>query len=382
MNFAFLLLGLLGVGGMAGGGSSGGNSTPNSQSPLDVDPTDNTPPVDLSPASDPVLPVEEEPVVTPTPVIPVAPTQSASGLQVPEIDFSDYDTIIDGATFNSTLSLGSDDSNTLIINSTFENINGSGITMRGAENVTIANSTFRNIDDFGILLRSSGSTDNVTIMGNSFENIGGDGIHAAKRFEDDVDHTNLIIYDNDLHDIGTNGFYYHGIYVQSSEAVVWGNDLTGTVGANGISIRGDGIVHDNYVDVTSGREYGSGIKYFSDHKTGDSKLLTISDNVVEANNLYSGIQLDMTTSNKPGNVDLDDWVVNDFVISGNDVDVSRDYVIDQDLEDKSWVTVRFSSGSQSNALAYAAPEDMPLLMAELAENPPEAEEEVDVLTYI
>ena len=379
MNFAFLFLGLFGAGGILGGGGSDGAATPNSQTPINDDPLDS---VVGSTGDSVTTPGGDDDVPVVTPFVPATPTQSVAGLQAPEIDFSDYDTIIDGATFNSPLSLGSDDSNTLIINSTFENINGSGITLRDAENVTIANSTFRNIDDFGILLRSSGSTDNVTIMGNSFEDIGGDGIHAAKRFEDDVDHTNLVVYNNDLHDIGTNGFYYHGIYVQSSEAVVWGNELTGTVGANGISIRGDGIVHDNYVDVTSGREYGSGIKYFSDHKTGDSKLLTISDNVVEANNLYSGIQLDMTTSNKPGNVDLDDWVVNDFVISGNDVDVSRDYVIDQDLEDKSWVTIRFSSGTPSNALAYAGPEEMPLLMAELAENPPEAEEEVDVLTYV
>ena len=243
---------------------------------------------------------------------------SGIGIEEPTIDFSQYDTIIDGATFNETLFLDEGDSNTLIINSTFENIDGSGIMLRNVENVTIANSTFKDIDDFGILLRSSGSSDGVTITGNSFEDVGGDAIHAAKRFADDVDHTNLVVHDNDVHDVASKGFHFHGIYVQSSEAVVWGNEVTGTVGGNGISIRSDGIVYDNYVDVTSGRDYGAGIKYFSDHLAGDTKTLVIADNIVEGNNLHAGIQLDQTGSNQPGNISDEDWVVNDFFLLRND----------------------------------------------------------------
>ena len=306
--------------------------------------------------------------------------QSGIGVDIPSFDPASYDNVVNGETFNSTVFLDSGDSNTLFINCTFENIDGSGIMMRNVENVTIYNCTFSNIDDFGILLRSSGSTDGVSIMSNTFEDIGGDGIHAAKRHADDVDHTDLLVYDNDLHDIGMKGgSLYHGIYVQSSEAVVWGNEVSGFVDSNGISIRGDGIVYDNYVNITSGRDYGSGIKYYSDHMTGDSKTLIIADNVVEPNNLYSGIQLDMTTSKKPSGMADEDWVVNDFLIMRNDVNARNDYVIDSSLEDASWATVEFVDDAPAGTTSFtlsALPEvsfdDTSLLMDA------DAEEEIDL----
>ena len=76
----------------------------------------------------------------------------------------DWDQIIENQDFTSTLSLDTGDDNTLIIGSTFHDIEeGRGIEIRNVSNVYIKDSTFYNITGSdgqgnGISLRSSGST--------------------------------------------------------------------------------------------------------------------------------------------------------------------------------------------------------------------------------
>jgi len=282
--------------------------------------------------------------------------QTGARFEPPTVDRGAYRHVVENKVFRSTFQAKSNTlyinsifknrvevsnvENVAFVNSTFEDIRGDGISIDDSSDVKISNSTFRNIRGTAILLRRSGSTNNVAIFGNLIENIGGDGIHSAKRYRRNVDHTNLVIYDNNVRDVGTNGgSLYHGIYTQTSNALIIKNRITGSVDGNGISIRGDGLVWGNFVDIRSGRESGSGIKYFSDHLTGPSKKLTIADNVVKANNLASAIELDIATEAIPNGFAPQDWVVNSFRILRNDVDAEHPYVIERELLGAAWTTV-------------------------------------------
>ena len=308
---------------------------------------------------------------------PVASVESASLLvknstkfTPPSINPSDYRRVVRDQVYTDTLKIDEADSDTLYINITFrkirghaitisnasnvaivgaefQDIRGHGITIANVSNVKIANSTFNRIRDTAILLRRSGSTNTVTIFSNRFDEIGGDGIHAAKRFKRNVDHTNLLIYDNEFKNIGRKrGELYHGIYVQSSGANIRKNKITGFVDSNGISIRSDGEVRYNYIDIESGRNSGSGIKYYSDHKTGRSKTLVIANNTIRRNNLYSAIELNVATQAIPKNFAARDWVVNNFTIVGNNVNAKNHYVIEKSLKEAPWAKIELRGSSR------------------------------------
>ena len=88
------------------------------------------------------------------------------------IDRSQFTNIIEGKTFSSTLVLdGSKYDNTLIINCTFKNIDGDGITVRNADNVTIANNTISDVSGTGVRMAMAGSSYNVTVIDNDNSNI-------------------------------------------------------------------------------------------------------------------------------------------------------------------------------------------------------------------
>ena len=276
-----------------------------------------------------------------------------SGIQIkmPSLNPADYERRVIGKTFNSTLSVDKKYNNTLFINCTFEGIsNGNGMLIGDVSNVTIFNSTFKNISHNGILFSTKRGSRGVTIISNTFDNIGRNGIHATKRFRRNVDHTNLLIVNNKIRDVGTNGGeLYHGIYTQSSGAKVVGNRITGSVDSNGISIRSDGIIWKNYVDIVSGRKNGSGIKYYSDHMTGASKTLIIADNVVIRNNLYSGVELNVAGQSIPKGIHPREWVVNNFHVLRNEVDARYDYVIEKGLKIAPWSRIELSGSPQTAA---------------------------------
>src|SRR5687768_12913562 len=107
-----------------------------------------------------------------------------------------WDTIIEDQKFTQTLYLDEGDDNTLILNSTFHDIDGSAIMIRDVSNVYIKNCTIHDVKEDGIVLRSTGSTHNVTIEGCTIYNTGLSGILAKQNEEERVDHTNLVIKNN------------------------------------------------------------------------------------------------------------------------------------------------------------------------------------------
>lgn len=274
-----------------------------------------------------------------------------AGVELPSVDVEAYDRVIFGQTFNSTLKLDKGDDNILLINNVFADIDGSGLELRNLTNVTIFDCSFENISGTAIRLRSSGSTDQVTILSNRFEGIGRNAISAAKRHQKGVDHTNLKIVDNDIGDTGYDSDKLaHAIYVQSSGAYIAGNSIVGTTDANAISIRGDGIVWDNYIHVRSNDPYGSGIKYFADHMTGPSKTLIIADNQIMGDMLYSGVELKASPRAKPREIAEQDWLVNHFRLARNAFDEVRNaHVIDRRIGNAAWSDVTYSNWSSPPA---------------------------------
>ena len=260
------------------------------------------------------------------------------GTGLPSLDVADYDRVIMGQTFASTLKLDKGDDNVLLINNVFTDIDGNALELRNVSNVTIYDCDFSGISGSAIRLRSSGSTDRVSIISNRFDDIGRNAVKASKRYDKGVDHTNLRIFDNDIGDTGLRSDRRaHAIYVQSSGTRIWGNSIVGTTDANAISIRGDGIVRDNFISVTSSDPWGSGIKYYADHKSGDSKTLVIADNRIAGENLYSGVEIKASPDSIPTGIPEEDWIVNDFHLARNSFGkVKRQYVIDNRIRDAAW----------------------------------------------
>src|SRR5262245_19525439 len=143
-----------------------------------------------------------------------------------------WKTIIENKKFTQTLDLDTGDDNTLIINATFYNINGDGITLRNVKNVYIKNCRIYNVSDNGIVLRSTGSTQNVTIDGCVIYNTGLSGI-LAKQPDGGGNHTNLVIKENTVYNTGPTD-KDHNIYIQSQDSLIEHNVVYGSSG-NGIS---------------------------------------------------------------------------------------------------------------------------------------------------
>lgn len=292
-----------------------------------------------------------------------AATLVRARFEPPTIRRGDYKHVVQNQTFNSTFEPKSNTlyinntfnrtveienvSNVAIVNSTFSNRRGHGVTIGNSSNIKIAGSNFHKIRDTAILLRRSGGTNNVAIFKNNITEIGGDGVHAAKRFKQNVDHTNLVIYENTIKNVGLKKeAQFHGIYTQSSGVNIVKNNVSGFVDGNGISVRSDGLVWANYVDIVSGRKHGSGIKYFSDHKTGNSKTLIVADNTVIGSRLYAAIHFDMASQAIPNNIPPQDFVVNNFRVLRNNVDARFGYVVEKALKDAPWTRFELVGGSR------------------------------------
>ncbi len=172
----------------------------------------------------------------------------------------------------------------LIRNVTIRNAPDTAIYLRDVENVRIENCVILGAGAWGILLSSRGSTRDVTIVGNQIRDTGKDGIHAAQRVHEGVDHPGLRIVGNTIENTGldlTHGL--HGIYVQSKDFLIEGNRVLDTNAGNGISVRSSGVVRENRVIdvVREESDGGYGIAYYSDHAAGPSGTLEIVGNVID-----------------------------------------------------------------------------------------------------
>lgn len=228
---------------------------------------------------------------------------------------------------------------TLIIGCVISDVKGDGISVRNVRNLTIMGCDISDVSETGIRLRSTGSTSNVTIIGNRIEDTGSDGISAAKREKNGVDHTNLVIGWNTLRNTGKRGRdgLQHAIYSQASDAVIVSNVIKANREGNGISIRSSGIVACNSISGTS-KSRKPGIRYFADHSSGPSSRLVIRNNTISG--AVVGIELiepPRAKKKKPGSL------VHKFEISGNRSTSNPVFAVDE-----FWLKSSFATISQWN----------------------------------
>jgi Ca2+-binding RTX toxin-like protein len=279
------------------------------------------------------------------------------------IDRSQYTTIIEGKTFNSPLDIKT--SNTLVINCTFKNSSGDGITIDAGSNITIANCTIDNVDGTGIRLAMSGSSKNVTLIDNTITNIGDNGISAGEN------HTGLKVIGNTINNAGTNGDHSegntpvpdkHGMYIQAPDSYIADNYVTNSTDGNGISMRSTGTVVNNLVEG-SGK---SGIAYYCDHPAGPSDTLTIDGNLVTDSGTYASGRNDIDLLSPPNSSNrADHFVISDNIItdtssgvkvsssgySGADVKVSNNSVVSDatfSTDAKAWLAAGYNNPLSSS----------------------------------
>ena len=184
--------------------------------------------------------------------------------------------IIEEQTFSSTLII--QESNTIIRNCEFRNIDDHGLVIKNCSNVIVENCIFDSIQGFGILLPNNGSTMNITINNCKIQNIGVHGIHAAVSEETSVDHSNLTIRNCSISHTGVNHIWMghdHGIYVQSSSFEIQNNTISYSYSGHGISVRSNGSIMNNIIY----NNYGSCIDYFNDHDSKNDNTLLIENNI-------------------------------------------------------------------------------------------------------
>jgi hypothetical protein len=213
---------------------------------------------------------------------------------------------------------GSDWDNTLVKNCVIRGVDGDGLVIRNVTDLVVTGCTIGDVTGSGIRLSSSGGTSSVTLDGNSISNVGENGISAAQRAEQNVDHKDLKLINNRIERTGTlfTEGYTHGIYVQTTEFLIEGNVVAGPRDGNGISVRSSGVIRCNRVEGRSASGKPA-IRYYSDHVSGPGKTL-----VVEANTISSatvGIDLAAPVARK-GMPFTTDHVVSTFVIRDNRIE--------------------------------------------------------------
>ena len=263
---------------------------------------------------------------TPNPITPNAPTTPSTVVGAcreinPTVNPANFARVLEN--FDRTTQLRLDGSawdNTLIRNCHFHDVNGDAIFIRDVKNVVIQNCEFNNISADAIKTSSTGSSSDVLIIDNYIHDIGGNGIHSPQRILNNVNSDNLIIANNRLINTGlsaTDG-KNHGIYNQSRGAVISGNFVGGSRDGNGISFRSSGKISCNRVEGTS-TSVKPGIRYFSDHTTGNPSVLLIEKNIVRGQPM--GVHIYQPVENYEGSTNWD-HVVKMFIIRGNDLDMN------------------------------------------------------------
>jgi len=196
-----------------------------------------------------------------------------------------WDHVFDGVELTVPVQIdGPQWNNTLVKNCKIHDTGGYGLWLRNVDNVTIRNCEIYNVAGSGIRLSSTGSTSNVTLEGNSIHDAQENGIAAAQRSADGVDHRNLRILNNTIRNTGlccSEGLQ-HGIYVQAQDFLIEGNTVLHSRDGNGISVRSSGVVRNNVVGYTG----KSGIAYYADHLRGPSDKLVVENNIAYHNGYY------------------------------------------------------------------------------------------------
>jgi len=233
-------------------------------------------------------------------------------LQYPE---GEWDQIINGEDYSTPLILNENDRNTLIINSTFHDIDGDAIILRNVTNVYIKDCSIYNISGNGIVLSSSAGTSDVTIDSCEIHHIQKNGVISKQSVVRNTDHRRLKIINNLIYEVG-NDPLNHGLYIQSQDSIILHNKIHNT-GGDGISIRSSGVIADNEIWNTN----KSCIRYFSDNLHGESNSLEIENNVcfLEYPGRHSpGVSLLWWKDVQP------EWVVTNYIIRFNTIVVFTD----------------------------------------------------------
>ncbi len=187
--------------------------------------------------------------------------------------------VLENQTFNKTLSIYGDVYDGIVIrNCVFEDIEGSALDIRGADNVVVENCQFRNIHGNGITLQGRSPTTGIVIRNNDIAHVDGNGIYIRDT------HKNVTVTGNTITDSALDfrssmaGMPHHGIYSQGENFEITNNMIDGVKnpGGHGISLRSWGLVQGNDVKNV----IKSGIGYFPDHP-GAGGILQIIGNTVE-----------------------------------------------------------------------------------------------------
>lgn len=195
--------------------------------------------------------------------------------------------VIRNFTSHTTLEIdGPEWNDTLIVDCHISGVDGDGITIKNVRNLTIKGCLIEDVSGSAIRLRSTGSSQNVVLFDNHIDGAGEDGISAAKRERDGVDHTHLVIAKNFVRNTGLRGRrgLQHAIYSQASDAVIFGNTIRAKREGNAISVRSSGLVACNDIAGVS-RDGKPGIRYYADHTAGPSDHLTIRDNMISGTSI-------------------------------------------------------------------------------------------------
>ncbi len=243
-----------------------------------------------------------------------------------QADPGSYVRVVRDLKASSTVTIeGSKWNDTLILGCEVNGANGDGIEIRNVRNLAIVGCTINDARGTGIRIRSTGSSEDVKLIGNRIRNAGENGISAAKRIEDGVDHTNLVVAGNIIEDSGRRGRrgLTHGIYSQVSDVTIFGNQVVGRRDGNGISIRSSGVIACNKISGQS-RDGKPGIRYFADNYSGPTHTLIIRDNEIRGSSPAIDIR-------KP-----DSWakrkteaLVTDFRISNNRTSTGKPVSVDR-----------------------------------------------------
>ena len=231
---------------------------------------------------------------------------------------SSFRRVISGEVYRQTLTIqGPEWNDTLIQGCTIKDIAGDGIVVRDVKRLVISGCRIENVSGSGIRLSSTGSSSGVILDGNEIVSVGENGISAAQRSNNGIDHAALKVVNNKIINSGmrSSSGLAHGIYVQTQDFLIEGNLVSGQRDGNGISVRSSGAVRCNRVEGTSTVKK-PGIRYFSDHHTGPSKMLLIEKNNIASESV--GIDLAPPVPKKDEPMSLD-HVVKGFVIRDNKV---------------------------------------------------------------
>ncbi len=210
-----------------------------------------------------------------------------------------WDVVYDGQTFSGDPLIVEEQANVLIINCTFQNIEGvkEALFLMGSERVLVLNNTFSGHRYEGHGSAITVGTDDfpaaqVIIENNTISDEDGNGIATggASRFPRQGNPVpGLIIRDNLIHDVGkypdpAGNSPKHGMYVKATDPLVENNMVYNCFDGSGLSIRSTGLYRNNMVWNTK----GAGIVYWPQKDPGESGRLIIENNVVYQDGNYNG----------------------------------------------------------------------------------------------